>query len=185
MQLLPYINKPIIKAVVSSFAQGDGLDKVQAVLSAILNYYFLIANSFLVSFSSETPQKLPPYFNIRRQNQNGELQHWAMLFILDKVVTSAWTEELYPMLQTVIPKDRGCWIILWRGPKLHFFSYLNTADKSNELDKCVHDEVASGSLHIRHDSTQIHRNFNLILHTVPQLKGPVSKGAKDLSKGTA
>lgn len=89
------------------------------------------------------------------------------------------------MLQTVVPKDRGCWIILWRGPKLHFFRYLNTADKSKELDKHVHDEVPSGSLHIRHDSISIHRNFNFNLHTVLQLQGPVSKVAKDLSKGTA
>lgn len=75
MLLTPYIDKPIIKAVVSSFEEGDGLDKVQAMLSAILKYYFLIANSFLVSFSSQTPRRLPPYFNIRRNNENGELQH--------------------------------------------------------------------------------------------------------------
>jgi hypothetical protein len=120
---LPQIRPPsktptttIINALVSSFEQRASFDKEQAMLSAILNNYFIQENGFYTAFSSQLPRNLPPYFHIRRMNQiSGKIEYWAMLFMPSKTATAEWTDELYQMLQTEVPEvpaHGGCWMII-------------------------------------------------------------------------
>ncbi|KAJ5454331.1 uncharacterized protein N7458_005287 [Penicillium daleae] len=104
MQLKPYADIALINAMLSSATAEDDFDKAQATVSAILHYYFLIADGFLVTFHSGTPQKLPHYFLIRRMDKNEEeIRLWAVLFMPKEGESTDWVDQLYQMLQTGIP----------------------------------------------------------------------------------
>jgi hypothetical protein len=168
MQLKPYADIALINAMLSSATAEDDFDKAQATVSAILHYYFLIADGFLVTFHSGTPQKLPHYFLIRRMDKNGEeIRLWAVLFMPKEGESTDWVDQLYQMLQTGIPgipENGGCWVIICDLQELNFFRYRARQETGRLLDPRVHSEVKSGGLNLKDDKISIHRIFNLALH---------------------
>ncbi|KAJ5168283.1 uncharacterized protein N7482_003877 [Penicillium canariense] len=173
MPLPPYTSVPIINAlVIRAAAQGARFDKAQAMLSGILNYYFPISGGFLVAFSQDRYRVFPPYFYIRRMGRSlqsvTELEHYAMVLILNNVESEVWTVELLRMLQTVVPEHRGCWVIIFDMGDMKFFKYHHgPVLTSTNLIPFNQSGLASGKLNVQRDDDAIDRIFGYILQNDP------------------
>ncbi|KAE8307812.1 hypothetical protein BDV41DRAFT_31770 [Aspergillus transmontanensis] len=156
-----YLSVPIINELVRLVDISTSEDSVHAMGSAILNYYFPVANGYAVIPGEHRGDKNITEFNIIRIERRFPGDRSVVEHTTVKATQSAdWLisspEQLEGALWSTLRECGRCWVIIILGPTFRFYEYhLHRPTNKRVIPWGPPNQQQQNSFHVRHDCITI------------------------------